>query len=61
MLDSEVKLNGSYTWQSIVQARLVVQKGSTCCIGDGHQDGLEQLAHPERLERPISGWSRMSN
>ena len=36
-MDSEVKLNGSYAWQSIVKARSVVQNGSTWHIEDGHQ------------------------
>ena len=37
VLDSEVKLTGSYAWQSILKARTVVQWGSAWCIGDGRQ------------------------
>ena len=35
VLDSEVKLTGSYAWQSILKARTVVQRGSAWCIDNG--------------------------
>lgn len=37
ILDDDVKVSGSYAWQSILKAREVVKRGSIWRIGDGRQ------------------------
>uniref|UniRef100_A0A7N2L2S7 Uncharacterized protein n=1 Tax=Quercus lobata TaxID=97700 RepID=A0A7N2L2S7_QUELO len=37
ILGNDVKLSGSYAWQSILKAREIVKKGSIWRIGDGRQ------------------------
>ena len=37
ILDNDVKLSGSYAWQSILKAREIVKRGSIWRIGDGRQ------------------------
>ena len=37
ILDNDVKLSGSYAWQSILKVREIVKRGSIWRIGDGRQ------------------------